>query len=525
MTTNHDSTIALLRQAAGEAPDEPFLRVGGQAFTYGEAYASVLTVARALRALGVVQGDRVGIMAGNHPETVWSWMGANAAGAIDVPFNSEARGDFLSYLIADAAPRVVIATPEHLQTLSEAASEAPEVVVTIGETEERPFGERSRQLSFTELLALGTPRVELPEPAAGDLATIMYTSGTTGASKGVALPQRYYVVQADQGRVLTEVVAGEVVYCVQPLFHMDARIYLLIALSARATIALGERFSVRNFWKDVRHHRADVIACIGTMMLLLAKQPASPDDGTQPARLAACSSTPPKAHRAFEERFDIVVTESYGMTECCYLTSTRIGEVKVGSVGTPADNVVIDVLDDDDSPVPVGEIGELCYRPTVPFMMMSAYWRKPEETLEAWRNLWFHTGDFVRRRSDGEFEYVGRKKDAIRRRGENISAWEVEQAVAKHPDIMECAAIGVASELGEEDVAVLAVIRSGSGLEPEQLHGFVSDDLARFAIPRYIEFVESLPKTASERVAKPAVRARGITPAAWDAESANAVSR
>lgn len=520
MRTPPDSTFALLRLAADEAGDHPYLRISNQVFSFGDAFDLVTAVAAGLQTLGIAKGDRVGIMAGNHPETVWAWLGANALGAIDVPFNTEARGQFLAYLVADAAPRVLIGTPDHLRTLAASIDHVPDLVVVIGDSGELPFGDLTRHLSFKGLLELGSERSELPDPAPGDIATIMYTSGTTGASKGVMLPQRYYPTFGARGVAVTGLQTGEVAYCVQPLFHIDARVYVQVALAARATTALGRRFSASNFWAEVRHHRADLFGCIGTMLMLLYKQPPADDDAKHPARLAASSSTPAEIHRDFERRFGVEVLEAYGMTESVYLTATRRSARRPRNIGEPIPEVEIELFDDEDNPVQPGTAGELCFRPKQPFVTMQGYWRKPEATVEAWRNLWFHSGDFVRRHADGGFEYIGRKKDAIRRRGENVSAWEVEQAVTTHPDVREAAAIGVPSEVGEEDVAVLVVPRPGADLEPAALREFVSTDLARFAVPRYIEFVDELPKTPSERIAKGEVRRRGLTASAWDADAA-----
>jgi crotonobetaine/carnitine-CoA ligase len=189
-------------------------------------------------------------------------------------------------------------------------------------------------------------------------------------------------------------------------------------------------------------------------------------------------------------------------------------------VGSEISELTVALLDDLDGEVGTGVVGELCFRPNEPFMAMQGYWRKPEATFATWRNLWFHTGDLLRRDEFGQLEYIGRKKDSIRRRGENVSAWEVEQAVSSHPDVLEAAAIGVPSDVGEEDVAVLVVLKHGRTLDPEVLVRFVERDLQRFAVPRYVEFVTSLPKTPSERIAKGEVRARGITADAWDAAAA-----
>ncbi len=516
-----DSLLATLRAAAAERPDHEMLRVSGLSFTRAQTLEHVETAARALLALGIEPGDRVGVMCDNRPETIWSWLGINAAGAIDVPFNAEARGRMLDYFVQDASPRMLIGTEEYLTVLAEAISVDPEYVVCIGEHSTRPFGDRAKHLTFEELMALALgSNLEVPNPSPDATATIMYTSGTTGPSKGVMLPQRYYPAQGAHSAAIMELGDDEIVYCAQPLFHIDARGFLATTWHARGTAALGQRFSPSRFWDEIREHGATVFGTIGTMLWLLHKQPARPDDKDIPARLAMCSSTPGEILRDVEERFGIDIIEAYGMTECLIIASAPAGETVPGRIGKPIPQLDVRVVDDHDQAVANGEIGELVYRPHEHAAMTQGYWNKAEATVEAWRNLWFHTGDLVREHDGGYLEYIGRKKDSIRRRGENVSAWEVEQAVVAHPRVLEVAAIGVPSEVGEEDVAVLVVTVAGQSIEPTELLDFVATDLPRFAVPRYVEFVESLPKTPSERIEKGKVRERGITAAAWDANVA-----
>ncbi|WP_165964108.1 AMP-binding protein [Actinomadura sp. KC216] len=515
------SLVAALRLAAADTPDHEFLRIAGESFSYRDALTEVEHTARGLRGLGVDPGDRVGIMCDNRAEVVWAWLGANAAHAIDVPVNTQARGRLLAYFVEDARPRVLIGTEDYLQVLADTITYDPEVVVCVGEHSSRPFGDRARQLGFDELREAGaSPPVVLEDPHPGEIATIMYTSGTTGPSKGVMLPQRYYPAQAEHITRVMELGADEIIYCVQPLFHIDARGFLATALDTRSTAVIGRRFSATRFWDEIRENGVTVFGTIGTMLWLLHKQPPRPDDKDNPATLAVCSSTPKEILREFEERFGIRIIEAYGMTECLLIASAPARDTVPGRIGRPLTEVPVRLVDDGDAPVPAGEVGELVYRPEEPFAMMQGYWTKPEATVEAWRNLWFHTGDLAREHPDGTLEYVGRKKDSIRRRGENVSAWEVEEAVAAHPRVREVAAIGVPSEVGEEDVAVLVVTIPGDPLDPAELVEFVSRDLPRYAVPRYVEFVDGLPKTASERIEKAKVRERGITAAAWDANVA-----
>lgn len=515
-----NSALALLRSAAADAPDGEFVRIAGEAFTFGETLERVEAVARGLLELGLQPGDRVALMTRNVPGALWSWLGAGAARLIDVPLNSEARGKLLAYFFEDAEPRVLIGDEEHLRILAEAIEVAPEIVIRL-DGDDRPFGDRARQLTIDELLALGRESdLTLEEPRPDDTATIMFTSGTTGPSKGVMLPQGHYPAIGTLYAWNAGLQTDDVFYTVQPLFHIDARTYVLGALRQRATVALGARFSVSRFWDEVREHDATLVGFIGTMMWLLFKAEPRPGDREHRVRGGTCSSAPYEILAEFEERFGIEANEGYGMTESVMISGNPPHELAPGKVGRAAPHLAVSIRDEDDRPLPPGEVGEICFRPLVSHTTTQGYWRKPAATVEAWRNLWFHTGDFGKEDADGQLEYIGRKKDSIRRRGENISAWEVEQAISAHPDILEAAAIGIPSEVGEEDVAVLLVAAAGRAPDPVTLIEFVERDLPSFAVPRYIEFVEGLPKTPSERVAKGQVRERGITASAWDANQA-----
>lgn len=517
---SHDSLLALLRAAADEAPDREHTRIGGRPYSRRQTLDEVEAVARGLRSLGIAAGDRVAIMCDNRPEVLFAWLGTNAARAIDVPLNSEARGRLLAYLVQDAGPRVLIGTIDYLTVLADTVIAAPEYVVCIGDASSTPFGERATQLRYDELVALGSDDLEpLSAPGRDDIATIMYTSGTTGPSKGVMLAQRYYTAQAEHAVSVMGVRKDDVVLCVQPLFHIDARAFVATTWVAGGTAVVGQRFSVTRFWDEVREHGATVFSTIGTMLWMLIKQEPRPDDGDLPARLAICSSTPREILHDFEKRFGVDLIEAYGMTECVLITSSTPGATVPGRIGEPIPEIEVQLVDDHDRPVEQGTTGELVFRPRQPYEAMQGYWGNPEATVEAWRNLWFHTGDLACQHPDG-IEYVGRKKDSIRRRGENISAWEVEEVLAAHPHVRDVAAIGVASEVGEEDVAVLVVPASGQVIDPAELVAFAARDLPRFAVPRYVEVVDSLPKTPSERVEKSKVRERGITAAAWDANVA-----
>lgn len=515
-----DTVVSALAAGADRFGDDPFLRIGGDEISFGQAYESVAAVAAALADLGVSEGDRVAVMTDNRQEAVWAWLGSNAASAIDVPLNTAGHSAFLEGQLATAAPRVAIGTSEYLARIADAHLPSVELAITIGEPGEVRFDSSVRQISFDDLLSLGrsasqrTPR----RPDSSAPATILFTSGTTGPSKGVMIPQRYYSVWGRRSASYLDVKRGEVTYCVQPLFHVDARAYVLNAVFCGATSAIGSRFSVSRFWDEIRDHRANVFSYIGTMLWLLYKQPESDLDRQHDVRIAGGAATPAEIHRAFEQRFGIELREAYGMTESLFLAHAD-NATPVGSVGRLVPEIDGRLVDDDGSDVPPGSAGELIIRPTTPHCTALGYWPGTSGAAETSSEEWFHTGDLLREDASGNLFFAGRKKDSIRRRGENVSAWEVEEAAMKHPDVLEAAAIGIPSPLGEEDVALLTQVKSGSPMQPHELRQFMAQELPSFAVPRYVEFVDSFPKTPSERVDKGKVRAAGLSAAAWDAEA------
>ena len=512
-----ETLFVALEEAAREVPTKTFLRMASGDHSYDDAFSIVSAVATGLRELGVQPGDRVAILSTNRPEAIWSWLGTNAIDAIDVPINAEAAGAFMGFLFEDASPKVAIGTPDLLAKLAQATPRRPEVAVVIGGDGSSPLGPGVRHIGFDELTSRGRDSITTGRRVQ-DAATILYSSGTTGPSKGVILPHGYYRNLAVHGLDILGLDSTMTFYTSSPVYHVDARHSVIASIYAKATLALAERFSVRNFWLDVNRYEADVFAFIGTMLHLLYKQDPSPADSEVYARIGMGGSTPATIHRAFERRYDLELIEGYGMTELGYITSQRLGATQPGHTGTPVDTVEVKLVDADDKVVPVGAAGELVFRTREPHIMMQGYWNRPEATVEAWRNLWFHTGDVMSEDDAGNFRYIGRNKDSIRRRGENISAWEVEQAATKHPDILDAAAIPVPSTLGEDDVALLVVLRPGADLAPSAIREFVAPDLPKFAVPRFVEIMEAFPKTPSERIEKGRLRERGISSAAYDAE-------
>jgi len=349
---------------------------------------------------------------------------------------------------------------------------------------------------------------------------ILFTSGTTGPSKGAVLAHNANLRVARATCDLMLYGEDEVLFNMFPLFHVNARYTSVLPamLMDRGTCVLHDRFSASRFWDICRVEGVTAFNFMGALVMMLFKQPERADDADNPVRCAYGAPAPVAVLERFERRFGLELIEVYGSTELGACLENRPGDRRIGSCGRPSPHYEVEIHDEDDNPVPPGVEGEIVVRPREPHVMVEEYFGAPEATLAAFRNLWFHTGDRGRTDEDGWFTYVDRLKDAIRRRGENISSWEVEQVINDHDAVAESAAIGVPSELSEEEVLIVVVLQEETTLAPEELLDFCQARLPHFAVPRYVRFVPELPKNHAQRTQKPELRAEGVTPDTWDRE-------
>ncbi|WP_152769851.1 AMP-binding protein [Streptomyces spongiae] len=512
--------MAVLERASRSRSTDPLLVLADRTYSCADVLAHSSRVASLLVSVGVQRGDRVVIILPTVPESVWAWLGTNICGGIDAPLSPDVSGVMLDYYLQDLEPRAVVGTREALERVARSAF-VPDFAVVVGAWDGSPWaGPRVQHVHIDDDNAGTSPhqRPEEGSPSDDEVATILYTSGTTGPSKGVMLSRGYYTEMAVSHLRAVPLARGAKAYCAQPLHHVDARSMVVDCLVAQATLVLAERFSASGFWADVERHDVDVFYFIGTMLHLIHLQPDRESEQTMRRRIGIGSAVPAAIHASFQKRFNVALVEGYGMTEAPFMTSQTLECSSPGNVGHPLDSIEARLVDHQDQDVRGHQVGELVIRPKRPHVMMLGYWRKPEATEASMRDGWFHTGDLMRRREDGSLVYVGRRKDSIRRRGENVSAWEVEQIALRHPSVCEAAAFGVPSPLGEEDVAMLLVPAEDQVIDVEQLHRHLGEHLPRFAVPRFLEVVDSLPKTPSERVAKGAVRERGLTSRAFDAQ-------
>jgi crotonobetaine/carnitine-CoA ligase len=497
----------LLADKARRVGDRTWLIFGEQRYSYAQAHDLSNRYANGFRELGVRKGDHVAVMLPNCPEFIWTIWGLAKLGAVTVPLNTAARGDLLRYFITQSDSSCVVVSAEWADRVAEALGAEHQVraFLTLGGA-----GTRLTDCGATcvDLAAFAGASGEEPDRTAvlaSDPQYIMYTSGTTGPSKGVISPhsQAHGV-----GRSLAQNFGyrpDDVVYTCLPLFHGNALWYsAYAALWADCALAVSPRFSASGFWDEIRATGATQFNALGAMTNIILKTPASPRDREHRVRQAMIVPLSPETYRAVSTRFGVQVTSLYAMTETFAVTmfTPDDPESKGASAGRPRGLAELQIVSDEDDPLPPGEVGEICVRPCEPGIIMSGYYKMPEATVRDTRNLWLHTGDRGRLDRDGYLYFVDRKKEAIRRRGENISAYEVEMLIAKHPSVLECAAVPVASELSEDEVMIYVVCRSGCEVSEEELVRFANQNMAHFMVPRFVHFIEALPKTASEKIEK-----------------------
>ena len=503
---------AVLAAAAGRDAGHAYLRCDGRDVTVGETHDASRRVAGALRRYGVAPGDRVAIMMANVPEFVAAWFGIVTAGAIEVPVHGSYRGPLLEHILGESGARVLICDAGCVERLDGLALPALERVVVRGPLPDGvapPPGVALHDLA--EALA-GDPHPDPPRVDAADVSCLLYTSGTTGPAKGVVLPHSANLALARANIDLMEYTAADVLYTAFPLFHVNAKFTSVTStLLSGARLVLDDRFSASGFWPAMREHGVTSFNYMGSLLTILSKQPPGPLDRDHGVVRAYGGAVPPSLWAPFEERFGLRLHEHYGMTEIgIALRNTRTVR-RTGSIGLPAPDYDVRVAGPDDVELAPGEVGEIQVRPRNPGVMLREYWARPDATIAAFANLWFHTGDRARRDEDGFFFYVDRLKDSIRRRGENVSAYDIEGVVDAFPDVIESAAYGVPSDLGEDDVMIAVVWADDAEPGVEELIAWCRERLAAFAVPRYFRAVDALPKTPSQRVQKFKLRDDGVT--------------
>ena len=511
--------------AARANPDKVFVEIAGQQITYADFYRRCRRAAAMFRNLGIARGDRVCLFLPNVPAVLYTWFGLALIGGIAVTVNTAYRRDEMAFILNNAAASALVAH----ETLSDVAAQAADIApsvrhrLIVGENP-APDGWRS----YSQLLSESPELAELPAVAPTDIAMLQYTSGTTGNPKGVQVTHQMYVAAGQGFALWTQATPDDRFFTCLPYFHANAQYYSTMGtLAAGATLVVQDRFSASRFWQQVRDAKATVVNFIGMMMPVLAKNAPQPNDRDNTVRLFYGSPAfSPEFLADFEERFGTDIIVGFGMTETCYgAIETIRGARRPNSSGTPrqhpdpAFHNDIRIVDDNGAPVPNGQPGEITIRNPA---TMPGYWRNAAETAAALRRGWLFTGDLGWLDDDNYLYFVDRKKDVIRRRGENISSQEVEDVIKRHESVLDCAIIAVPSELGEDEVKAYVTPRPGAAIAPADVVHWCAAHLAYFKVPRYIEVRDALPRTPSLRVRKDVLRQEraDLTADCFDREAA-----
>lgn len=516
--TRDDSVVPrLIDKYAVLAPDKIFIRFEtGETWTWAQTRQIALATAAGLQALGVKVGDIVSAWAPNSAALTRVWFGANYAGAALAPINTSFRGRLMEHAIATCEARLMIVHPELAPRLSGLSLGALEQVVLAG-APAGPLDLPVKVLPFGVLDGDASAAV-IADVEVWDTPVIIFTSGTTGPSKAVVTSylQEWTTAKATYGYMT----ADDRILVNLPMFHVGGISGIVAALACGGSVALFEAFDTTRFWSLIRETGSTTCSgLIGALTTFLLKEPPRPDDRDNPFRI--CTLAPLSEETvALAERFGFEYMSGFNMTELSAPLVTAINDPTMRSCGYPRTGVECRVVDNHDREVANGENGELIVRCDQPWTVFKGYLGDPKATAEAWRNGWFHTGDIVRRDDAGRYYFVDRKKDAIRRRGENISSLEIEIEVAAFADVREVAAYGVDLPGGEQEVMVCVSPQPGVEIDPRALIEFLIPRMAHFMVPRYVRVEPELPKTPTNKIQKVELRSQGVTNLTWDREAA-----
>jgi crotonobetaine/carnitine-CoA ligase len=524
-----DTPIDALARAVAERPDHVFLDFSGKRLTYAEVDRTTNALAHGLAELGVVAGQTVVTMLDNNADAVCLWLAVNKLGAISVPLNTALRGEFLRHQVDDAGAALVVAEGDYVERILAVADGLPNVDRVLARGEPPAVGRGGLEVDRLDEHRGSDEGPVDHRPAPSDTALLIYTSGTTGPSKGCVLSFNYLCNLARLKLRGAPAAASDVTITPLPLFHLNAIVSGVTAtMLTKGSLAFMPRFSVSRFWPEVERTGATIANLLGGLAAMLAR--AEDNEAMLRCRGQVHTVRGNPIHGQIKEiwrtRFGAVHVGSmdYGLTEAAVVTSLGPGEdltAPDGSSGRRNGHFDVRIVDDEDREVPVGSTGEVIVRPLRPDVMFGGYWNRPADTVKVLRNLWFHTGDIGRFDEAGYFYFVDRKKDYLRRRGENISSQELETTFLSHPDIEEVAVHAVGSPVGEDEVKVTAVLRGGATLTEPELCRWCLDKVPYFAVPRFIEFRDELPKNPQGRVLKYQLRDEGRTAATWDREESD----
>jgi crotonobetaine/carnitine-CoA ligase len=516
------TVAAVLEAQAAALGDKPFLLFEDRVIGFAELDRQVNRAANGLAALGVKSGVAVSIMMPNSPEWLFVYFATQKLGACAVPVNAGLKGEGLRHVVDHSDSSVLVCHPDYAAAVQDVLGSLEKLQHLVVDTTEAPDWKLpAGWLPLSRVMDApdAPPGVEIdPEAICG----LMYTSGTTGAPKGVV--NRYRGTNIEGIRALGAwLKPDEVLYTCLPLFHANALFLSTVrALVLGLPLALSRRFSASRFWDEIRRYGATTFNALGAMIPILMKQPERDDDRDNPVRIVFSAACPASVWAEFEERFDVKLIEAYAAVDGGGFFVINFGNAPKGSFGKPTSPVRI--VDDGGRDVAVGQTGELLFQVDDVRRRKVEYYKNDGASEAKIRDGWLHTGDLVHADAEGNLYFDDRKTDSLRRRGENISSWEVEREINAHSSVLESAVFGVPSELGEDDVMAVVVLKPGCGVAPAELIEHCEARMARFMVPRYLDFRDSLPKTGTHRVQKGALKREGVGPATWDRESRGAAS-
>lgn len=505
--------------------DCPFLLSGGQRYGYDQANAIVNAYAHGLRRLGVRSGDRLMIFMHSCVEFVLLTLAANKLGALWVPVNTDYRGDWLSETINASKGTVLVSDAGLIERLRPVERKLRyDRLLVRGQVDMAGEGfARRGVVSLEELAGGSSAEPETKHIGYGDPAAVLWTSGTTGKPKGVIQSHNVWIRAAANNDRLYGTRPGDIAYNCLPLYNSAAWVANIYrALSAGIPCALDEQFSVSKFWDRIRHYGATQTMTLGAMHMFLWNEPRRADDADNPLRVASMVPMPQKLIAPFCERFGMEgIVQGMGQSEVMPIFSkmeTPAAQLKPNALGKRFEDMEVKLLRDDGEEAGPGEVGEFSIRPLVPHVIFSGYFDDPQATKNAYRGEWYCTGDLGMQDEEGDYFFVDRKKDYIRYKGRNISSLQVEGIAAGHPAVKAAAVYGVPSETleSEHEIKLDVILKSGQQLGPEELARFINERAPYFCVPRYIEFVDELPYTPTQKLEKYKLRARGVTARAWD---------
>ncbi|MDP3519907.1 MAG: AMP-binding protein [Hydrogenophaga sp.] len=534
-TPLHERTLAkvLATQAVAHG-EKPFLRFYGQTFTYAEAYENSCRVAGGLVAAGIKPHQHVAVMMENRPEVVWMHFALALVGAVVVPINNASRGDLLSYYICQSDSVAMFIEASFVERFVAVLPQCPalSLICVLDDssvsTTASPWPDSANLVPWDQIA--NGPALDCeqhPGPAYNDMLQIMYSSGTTGPAKGSMISNATAVRSAAKHVEFYGYDSSDVMYTCLPMFHGNAlNCTVLPALMAGATVALSRRFSTTNFWREVNECGATRTSLLSAMINFLWLKPPSAEEQTHKLKTSLVVPAPEFA-LAFEERFNVKITSLYALGDFGYATMLGADEPreKIGSAGRPLPEVILAIMDADDLPVPQGQVGQICLRTNEPWFGRQGYYNKSELWAEVTRNFWLHTGDFGYLDNDGYLYFAGRSKELIRRRGENISAIQVENVIRRHPAVADVAVFAVRAEYLEDEVMASVVFRDGQEPDVAELIQFSASQMAYFMVPRFIEVLAELPQTPTGKVEKYKLReaAEKRLDSLWDREKSGIV--